>query len=619
MDGFHSTLAGVQMEQFTHNNMVPFFGSKIRQNTIDDRNSSLLERYTGVEKDVVPKSEQNNNNFVDIQQNSFYDNNTGYILQRDRMNEPVLHNNILPTEQIYVGPGTKNTDLEKPSGGFHQDQFRDFQIYKNVDELRVKTNPKETYDARNVDGIKEKLPGEIGEFKKNRVDTFYENEEDDLLATTGANLKERHRSCVDVKDTNRKDAVEYQGVPYKNVGNTKYGKLQDSKKHILDSFGERNVSSTRYGKGNNNDYGKKNILVYTNERDVTTTSTYEGNLTSYVKSMIAPFKDVFRKSNKEYFVKNPREFGAMQTTHPKKQTIYNPNDVAKTTIKETLIHDTHTGNLKGMEQTTIYDPNDVARTTIKETLIHDTQTGILNAHTKKSIVYDPNDIAKKTIRETIDNDDTTINMKGNSKQTIYNPNSIAKTTIKETTIDNDHMGIVSGLDNSDGYLTNKHDAKITNKQITSDNQYIGQPENENGDGYKNANFNAKLTNKQITSDNEHFGLANGDNDKMMSYDDVYNAVINNTKENTLVKSIPTLSGRKVSSSVESVNLTSIKEQPLISSEKNVSKIYQEPPSKNTIQLTTDKETLLEKNDRLDPDLLKQFHSNPYTHSLTNAV
>ena len=70
------------------------------------------------------------------------------------MNEPILHNNILPTEQIKVGPGTKNTNLEKPSGGFHQDQFRDFQIYKNIDELRVKTNQKETYDARNVDGIK---------------------------------------------------------------------------------------------------------------------------------------------------------------------------------------------------------------------------------------------------------------------------------------------------------------------------------------------------------------------------------------------------------------------------------------------------------------------------------
>ena len=54
-----------------------------------------------------------------------------------------------------------------------------------------------------------------------------------------------------------------------------------------------------------------------------------------------------------------------------KPIVYDPNDVARTTIKETLIHNNRKGNVKGPNKLTVYDPNDVAKTTIKETLIQD--------------------------------------------------------------------------------------------------------------------------------------------------------------------------------------------------------------------------------------------------------
>ena len=47
-------------------------------------------------------------------------------------------------------------------------------------------------------------------------------------------------------------------------------------------------------------------------------------------------------------------------------TVYDPNDVAKTTIKETNIHNEREGNMSGPKKLMVYDPNDVARTTIKE-------------------------------------------------------------------------------------------------------------------------------------------------------------------------------------------------------------------------------------------------------------
>ena len=617
---FYSSLADTPMEKFSHNNMVPFFGGGITQNLNENMNQTLLGKYTGIDDSVrIEKMEQPN--FSDIQKNVFtHENSQGYLADLDRMETSVFHNNVLPMDQVKVGPGTKSSDPALPSGGFQQDDYRDIKYYKDVDELRVMTNPKETYEGRVLNGLKETKRGKAPPIEKNRVDTYYEKTEADLFKTTGAYTKDKIRPCMEVKDTNRKDAREYQGVAHKNIGEIKYGTVQESLKQNLENFGDRNAQMTDKGKGYDYDYGKKNIMVYNNERDVTSTKTYEGNLTSYIKSMIVPFTDVFKRSNKEYFVQNPREFGQMQSTLPGKQTIYNPNDVAKTTIKETLVEDTRTGNLKGYEQITTYDPNDVARTTIKETTIHDNKTGNMKL-ISKSIVYNPNEVAKNTIRETLENTDGTINFKGHNMQRVYDPNDTAKTTIKETTIDNDVLGIVSGNDKGGGHLTNKHKARHTNKEFTSDNEYMGHADQENGDGYKTAVFKAKHTNKQITSDKEYFGTAGNEHEASMSYDDIYNAVINDTRETTLVKPEPTQTGTKVMSGKEYIHLTNVKVPCNKDDTANISHIYQEPPSTQFINFTQDKNVKINdtSGDRLDANLLQAFHKNPYTHSLNNAV
>ena len=49
--------------------------------------------------------------------------------------------------------------------------------------------------------------------------------------------------------------------------------------------------------------------------------------------------------------------------------VHDANDILRTTIKETNIHDTRTGNVNGPNKITVYDPNDIMRTTIKETNI----------------------------------------------------------------------------------------------------------------------------------------------------------------------------------------------------------------------------------------------------------
>ena len=208
------------------------------------------------------------------------------------------------------------------------------------------------------------------------------------------------------------------------------------------------------------------------------------------------------------------------------------------------------------------------------------------------------------------------------KQTTYNPNNPLRTTVKETTIDNNHIGGVSALQDSTGYLTNKHYAKHTNKQFMSDNEHKGNPSNTQADGYKNANVSAKNTHKQFTSDNEYFGISASDQDAMMSYDNIYNAIINNTREKLFKKPIPTLSGRKTSQNKNDVHLTSIRSDCNTNTTSLISKVYQDTPSADNLNVSINKKEPFVKNcndDRLDPSLLKAFKSNPYTHPLNNAV
>ena len=57
------------------------------------------------------------------------------------------------------------------------------------------------------------------------------------------------------------------------------------------------------------------------------------------------------------------------------------------------------GNLKGATNNIIYDPNDVARTTIKEQNIDNNFRSNVSVATRGNTVYDHNDIAETTIKE----------------------------------------------------------------------------------------------------------------------------------------------------------------------------------------------------------------------------
>lgn len=593
-DTFESMLSGQQipLNEFKHNNMEPFFGSSIKQNMNDSSShQTILENFTGVGgyKSENPKVE--NVCFADIKNNSgsgVGSKQSSYEEEYQRMQRGKHRQNELPFEQTWVGPGLNDGYESRPSQMGFQPDDRSFVMPKSVDELRTENNPKVSYEGRVVNGQKGSKLGLQSKISKNKVDTFYENSPDRYFRTTGAYTKNKYRPTTILKDTNRKNSRYYAGNLYKNIGNEQSAKLQATKKNILREFGVRNLEQKNIGKPEF-DYGKENILVYNNERDVTATRTYEGNITSLVKSIIAPVQDIFKPTTKQYTTFSNREFGELQTNMPNKPTLYDPNDVARTTIKETFIHDTRTGNLAGEN---------------------------------KHITYDPDDVMRKTLKETLPDYENVINMQsGVVKQTIYDPSDVAKTTVRETTEDNDHDGYIETLEGGKGgYQSTIVEAPNTSKQFISDHEYMGSaPSKEQSHGYLTKEIQMDPTSKEFISDTERFGNANSSDKRQMSYDDIYNATINDMKETLNVNRKPTQNNVKIASGSDGIVMESNKddcERAASRTHNNIEKVRNKPITTSFINLTQEK--FDECDNQIDESILKAFHDNPYTKPLNSS-
>jgi hypothetical protein len=271
----------------------------------------------------------------------------------------------------------------------------------------------------------------------------------------------------------------------------------------------------------------------------------------------------------------------------------------------------------------VYDPNDVARTTIKETNIHDTREGAVRGP-EQPLAYDPDEIPKTTVRETLDNVDTTHNIRGQTAHPVVDPTQIAKPTIKETTGDNKHQGHVGSVQRNDGYRVKNVEAKTTARELVSDYEYSGHfngsSMNGGGDGYLVADIDAPETNRQFTSDFEYSGTAKSQNNAPISYDSIMNATMNELREETLMEREPTRTGRKVYTSKENVHIEVKKMEGDYINNRDTSqtRVMITIPTADQLGKITSVTQIEDESitDRNDPQIMSSLGGNPYHKSIT---
>jgi hypothetical protein len=273
---------------------------------------------------------------------------------------------------------------------------------------------------------------------------------------------------------------------------------------------------------------------------------------------------------------------------------------------------------------TINDPNDIARVTIKETLVHDTTINNLTGP-KQLIVYDPDDIARITMRQTMDAIDTALNVAGKTRIQAYNEEE-ARVTLKQTLIDGDRLGnpnrFASGLGGG-GYEVNEWESKLTQKQFLSDNEHYGQAGRDQGLGYQTNEYDARNTQKQFLSDNDHFGVAvSATNKKDMSHEDMYNARITPNKETTVFGREPTNTGAKDFVGKEGFdNLVHHKTEcdyQTVRESPNTDRVFNEIPNSEDLSATKMKK-MYRPDDRLDIGLLKATLDNPLNIDISSGL
>jgi hypothetical protein len=796
----------IPISEFSHNNQVPFYGSQVRQSTVSDANSPLLEVFTGTPIHDISKREISpmfspSKNMSHLKGTPSYNSNLldRYQPARTRQNERPVG-----MEPVNVGPGIDQGYVAKPHGGFNQSGIRKHVMPKSVDDLRTANNPKVSYEGRVISGSGISRRGIHGTVEKQLPDRYFVNTPDRYFRGPGAVKGRKQRPKIVDRRTNRQfQTREYSGT----AGPSAYKKPTQREKasgiphkQQYRSTPNRNFSAMQKWTPTGDDNGRGGVDIPENERVTTQLNNYLSNAVTAVKNLIAPIADVFRVTRKENTIGNIRQAGNIQNPTIK-LPVQNPNDTARTTLKETLINDSRTGVVNGgFRQGRAVDPNDITRTTIKQTNIHDTREGFVNSgyaqgktrdpndttrvtlkqtninnnrtgnvgqyggrkaltvhdsndttrvtlkqtninnnrtgnvgqyggrkaltvHDPNNIlkttvketnidnnrtggmqsgvvrgtvqdptptrttvketnindtrtgnvgqyegrraitVHDPNDILKRTVKETNLHDertgnvstqpsglgdgskagvsqapsdvaktthrqtmptqDQTRNMSGSERQTVYDPNDVAKTTIKEQNIHDNRDGNIEGKDQGLGYITNEKEAPPTNRQYTSNNEHVGDADGPETGGYQVNDCRVPETQRQYTADYEYEGTANSLSKAPMSYQDIYNATMNEIKEQIAQGRDPTQSSTKIGAGSSSINMEI---KPRTSNDEGERESVQTRivglgPSMDSLQITRDKNVLDNRDlsSRHNPELLQAFKENPFTKSLTDTI
>ena len=159
---------------YGHNNMVPYFGSKRKQNTNTDLKERRLETFTGVDNTDFVKKKESENLFKPEKQNIFGShfnvNKDNYVVS-DKMN------NVTPVEKQYVGPGIGIGPEVSAKGGFH-DTFRILPDHLN-------SYKKQTFKGRVVAGkTLNSGPQSAPTVAKRKPDRFYTLEDRENVASS---------------------------------------------------------------------------------------------------------------------------------------------------------------------------------------------------------------------------------------------------------------------------------------------------------------------------------------------------------------------------------------------------------------------------------------------------
>jgi len=344
------SLTGIPINEsnFQHNNMVPFFGAKITGaavNTASLQYEGVLDNLAGAgsqqfeKKEVAPLFKpEGNMNWA-----NGAPNNTDFMMSR--VNPGTRMANVKTWDEERVAPALNNGYNTCGSGGFNSGlEARMDYMPKTVDELRVKTNPKLTFGLASHEGPAQSIiknPGIMGKMEKHLPDTYYANNPNRWLTTTGIEKGQTGRGIEVLQDVNRPFTTREHygsGAAKEKDGSYVKGQFEQPTRPQLPCNSVTNYTAAKYTPASTGDYGMTGYDVPLNNRHTMESERNLGFIGGIIKSAIAPITDILRPTRKENVIGNARPNGnaGSEVDAP---PVFNPADRTRTTIREMTEND----------------------------------------------------------------------------------------------------------------------------------------------------------------------------------------------------------------------------------------------------------------------------------------
>ena len=334
----------IDKTNFKHNNMEPYFGARVKgAGASTDIAQSQLDSMQGAGSQHKRKTEQAP--LFKPETNMSWANGmpstSEFMLSRQMPSSRM--NNVKPWEEERVAPGLGQGFTTKGSGSGYNAAVEDRNAWlpKNVDQLRVDTKPKVTFDLQGHQGpasyhVKESGNiNTIGKIEKNRPDTDYEVGPGRWFTTTGLEKGNTVRSEQLLQHTNRPDydKTDYFGAGGKE-GQSTYVNTHNNTTHKQQLAAPSVTIPTCKSAAAINDYGNGSYNALPNNRTSMAQPSNFGPMEGLVKALTAPIIDILRPSRKEIVIGSIRSSGNVQLSQGGAQPIYNPGDRTRTTVRE---------------------------------------------------------------------------------------------------------------------------------------------------------------------------------------------------------------------------------------------------------------------------------------------
>lgn len=394
-----SLLTGQPIDK-RHNNMVPFFGGTVKQNVETFTNNTKLDLHTG-ERDTYIKKHEIASMYDTLPENIYGSAAFTTQVEKDRYIPSYYRNNEKPVEEEYISApiaGTINNDIRP--------------IFRSVDELRVKNNPRLVYKARHNSGQLASIRGVTGPVEKNRPDTVWDWGQDRWNNSTGEHTgHQMYENFENMKHTSRPDTnIEYYGT---------VSKLNNVSESYIPLKGERDTMQY----GSNSKEGFANVA-----------KTEFHTVQQFAKRhQHLPGDNAYRNIGSA-------GNNSQQSTHDYGKSGYNSTTVPQTqrdtTFKTHILNVNQQGNIS----TTHY--TDAAKTTIKDSTIHQPYS------------------IQGQVSSDFNSGQTGAIEAGAAEYQV-------KSNQKESTVKNKYEQGIRHHDYGLGYVTQKYTADVTNKELVT--------------------------------------------------------------------------------------------------------------------------------------------------------